>query len=391
MLDALHEGIDEQPTLQRAVDVLDHLRPRPLKPVTRARAPQAVRPQEERLFSVVVPCYNYGRFLEEAVRSALGQVGVGVEVIVVDDASTDSTPEVARRLAERDSRVRYLRNDENLGHVRTFNVGLAETVGDFVVRLDADDLIAAGAFARAAALFEAFPSVGLVYGHPRHFTTATPPAARSGPVSWIVWSGQAWVAERCRTGVNCITTPEAVVRSSVMDEVGGLRTELRFAQDMEMWMRVASVSNVGRINGADQALHRDHDSSMSVTVGAGAITDLKERREVFRLIVDKMGNHFSSPSSLDELARRALAKEALRAATHAFDRGKVGDVPIGELVSFAAATWPDLQQLPEWRALRSRQRVGARRARMAPPFIFAALRRRIDSELRYARWTRHGV
>jgi cellulose synthase/poly-beta-1,6-N-acetylglucosamine synthase-like glycosyltransferase len=175
VLDALHEGIDEKPTLQRAVDVLDHLRPRPLKPVTRARAPQAVRPHEERLFSVVVPCYNYGRFLEEAVRSVLDQVGVGVEVIVVDDASTDSTPEVARRLAEEDSRVRYRRNDANLGHVLTFNVGLAETVGDFVVRLDADDLIAAGAFARAAALLEAFPSVGLVYGHPRHFTTATRP------------------------------------------------------------------------------------------------------------------------------------------------------------------------------------------------------------------------
>ena len=391
MLNTLHSNIDSNAYVQRIVDALDHTRTHSLRPLATKRPPAPEYRHGSATFSVIVPCYNYGRFLGAAVGSVLDQQGVATEVIIVDDASTDDTAEVGQDLAALDRRVRYIRNRENLGHVRTFNVGCEQAAGEFIVRLDADDLIAPGAFARAAALFEHFPSVGLVYGHPRHFSSETPPPALQAAVGWTVWKGEAWLGERFRTGLNCITTPEAIVRASVVRQVGPLRTELRFAQDMEMWMRVAAVSDVGHIDGPDQALHRDHDGSMSVTVAAGALTDLIERRTVFALIIERMGQHLSDPDSLDDLARRTLAVEALRGATHAYDRGRADEIGAEDLVGYACETWSNCHELAQWRALRRRQRIGARRARKVPICILSALMRRIDTELQYARWSRHGI
>jgi glycosyltransferase involved in cell wall biosynthesis len=215
------------------------------------------------------------------VGSALAQDEVDPQVIIVDDASTDDSAEVAARFARSDQRVSVVRHLANTGHVQAFNDGLEVATGEFIVRLDADDLLTPGSLARAVALFDAFPKVGLVYGHPVHFTDAVPPGARSTVRRWRVWRGEDWVAYRCARGVNCITTPEAMIRASVVYSIGGLNTALHFAQDMEMWLRAASVSDVGWIDGADQALHRDHPGSMSATNGSGQLLDLQERAKVF--------------------------------------------------------------------------------------------------------------
>jgi hypothetical protein len=341
--------------------------------------------------TVIIPCYNYGRFLPDSVGSALAQQGVTVQVIIVDDASTDDSVGVAKRYAREDSRVSVVECPHNVGHVAAFNTGLRMASGDYIVRLDADDLLAPGALQRAVALFDAFPSVGLVYGHPRHFTTAEPPPARDGAVRWKVWSGADWIAERCRRGVNCITTPEAVVRADVMRRVGGLDTRLRFAQDMEIWLRVAAVSDVGRVAGPDQALHRDHAGSMSVTTGSGYLLDLQERREVFRVLFSGPGALLPSSRQLERVARRTLAVEALRQACHTYDRGRVDATEVQELTDFAFESWSQAGQSPQWRALRIRQLVGSRWSQHFPPFVASAILRRLRHEYQYLRWTRTGV
>jgi cellulose synthase/poly-beta-1,6-N-acetylglucosamine synthase-like glycosyltransferase len=340
---------------------------------------------------VVVPCYNYGRFLPDSVGSALAQHEVEPEVIVVDDASTDDSAEVAGRYAAQDPRVRLIRHAKNTGHVVAFNDGLAEATGEFIVRLDADDLLTPGALARAVALFDNHPGVGLVYGHPRHFTTPTPPAPRGGIHGWSLWSGRDWIAQRCRTGVNCITTPEAMIRGSVMAAIGGLSTRLRFAQDMEIWLRAAAVSDVGRIDGPDQALHRDHPTSMSVTDGASYLTDLVERRTVFDVLFDGPGGQLAGAGELRELARRTLATEAVVSVYHAYDRGQVGTSDVDGRLAFALETYPRAEELPAWRALRRRQRVGDRLAPVVPTFAASVVWRRLQWQSRQRRWQRTGV
>lgn len=119
--------------------------------------------------SVVIPCYNYGRFLPDAVGSALDQFGVDIEVIVVDDHSTDESAEVAEALARNDHRIRFVKHRENAGHVETYNHGLALASREYVVKLDADDLLTEGSLARSAALLSAFPTVTFCYGHAVEF------------------------------------------------------------------------------------------------------------------------------------------------------------------------------------------------------------------------------
>ncbi len=337
--------------------------------------------------SVIIPCYNYGRFLDESVGSALSQVGADIEVIVVDDCSTDGSALKMYELAKSDPRVIAVSNPRNLGHVHTFNRGYAEATGDFIIRLDADDLLTPGSVGRALQLFEENPNVGLVYGHPRHFTTAAPPRPRIGDPTWSVWAGHQWIRERCRRGYNCITTPEGIIRASVLRQVGPLNTTLRFAQDMEMWLRVASVSDVGRINDVDQAFHRDHDASMSVNEGAGLLTDLVERRLVFTEMFRTQKAEFEDVDDLEALFRKTLAEQSLGHAAHFLDRRGAGTALVPELVDFAADTYPEAETLPAWdRVLR---RTGASRG---PGLRHArVVGARVRDELDFLRWTRTGL
>jgi len=391
ILDGLHETIDSTGWGRPTMEILSRAA-RPRIPTIADRVyPRRSPGEKPSSFSVIIPCYNYARFLRQAVSSAVEQEGVEVQVIVIDDASTDDSFDVASELAVRDPRVSVIRNPQNQGHVRTFNTGYSAATGEFIVRLDADDLLAPGSLARAAALFRTFPTVGLVYGHPRHFTTSQPPEPQGERETWTVWSGQNWLAERCRRGYNCITTPEAVVRAAVMREFGPLDTALRFAQDMELWLRIAAASDVGRINGVDQALHRDHPVSMSVTDGAGIVTDLHERRTVFTQVFRRMGEHIAKASVLEEIWRRALAAESLNEACRSYDRGRYDGELIRELDSFAHDTYPETNRLREWRSLNRRRRLGPVLTRWMPTSIVRVLARRLEGEFAYLRWTRFGV
>ena len=339
--------------------------------------------------SVIIPCHNYGRFLPEAVGSALSQEGVEPEVVIVDDASTDDSATVAESIAHRDSRVAVIRQHHNTGHVVTFNVGYAAASGEFIVRLDADDLLTPGSLARSVALFDAFPRVGLVYGHPMHFTTDKLPEAQTTVRGWSVWSGEDWVAERCRKGVNCITTPEAMIRASVMQSTGPLSTALKYAQDMEMWLRTAAVSDVGRVDGSDQAFHREHGGSMSSTYGK--IVELAERRNVFDTFFSGLGGKISRAKELHRIARSALADEALADACYAYDRGRTGSVDVQSYIDFARETCLKVRDLPHWRALQRRQRVGTRLAPIPPVFTATVVARRVRWEMDYRKWQRTGL
>lgn len=348
-------------------------------------------PHRRAKVSVIIPCFNYGHYLPQSVGSALAQQGVQCEIIIVDDASTDSSAQVAERFASENKAVQVVRHHRNTGHVLAFNDGLKRATGEFIVRLDADDLLTPGSLARAVALFDVFPAVGLVYGHPLHFTTEVPPAPRTAVQGWRVWAGDEWVAERCRKGVNCITTPEAMIRASTLQSIGALNPALRFAQDMEIWLRTATVSDVGWIDGADQALHRDHADSMSATAGSEKLTDLRERSMVFKVLFAGMGGQMDGASSLYWTARRALAAEALTHACRLYDRGRTKGDCVDDYVNFAIATFPGARTLAQWRALRWRSTIGTRLAPIVPVFAASALRRRISANLHYKRWERTGL
>jgi hypothetical protein len=340
--------------------------------------------------NVLVPCHNYGHFLSQCVTSVLTQKDVDVRVIVVDDASNDQSASVAAALARQDARVELISLPENIGMVRAVNRGLREVDGDYFVKLDADDLLSDGSLARSVALLERHPDVGFVYGRPHHFTGNKPPRLRSGHEHWTVWPGSEWLAIRYRRAVNCISQPEAMIRTSTLRIAGDYNVSLPHTSDLEMWLRLAAVSNVGRINGVDQGYYRVHPGSMQRTINAGLLTDFVGRRDAFLSALLAAGERLHESAGLETTVRHELAAQALDCACRAFDRDRLDTVPVDKLVEFATATFSAATTLSEWRALQRRQLRG-RRSRWAPSSLVSSVLRRSREEIAYARWIRTGL
>jgi glycosyltransferase involved in cell wall biosynthesis len=330
--------------------------------------------------SVVIPCYKYGHFLEEAVSSVLDdQPGVDVRVLIIDDASPDDSADVARKIAARDARVDVTVHATNKGNIATFNEGLLEWAdGDYCVLMSADDRLTPGALRRASDLFEAHPAVGFVYGHPLWVMDGEQlPRARTRVRGWSVWPGHWWLERRFRQSENPIISPEIIVRTSLQKRVGGYDAQVPRAADMEMYLRLAANADVGFIRGVDQAYYRLHGKNMSQAVSP--LMDLRQRRLVFEIVLARYSEKMQDAKRMSDTVHRTLSREALWAAARAYDRGKVRQTElarrflgvganedehdIDELMTFAFDCWPEVSELPLYHTLELRGRVGPRAIR----------------------------
>jgi glycosyltransferase involved in cell wall biosynthesis len=345
--------------------------------------------------SVAIASYNYGSYLEACVRSALEQPGVDLEVIVVDDASTDNSLEIALALAEQDSRVTVVAHEQNRGHIATFNESLWLAAGDFVVKLDSDDMLTPGALLRGAQVLQAWPNVGLVYGNPLTFETE-PPQARTAVTGITVWSGFRWIQKRCHRATNCIMQPEAMVRRSVLRQTGGHRASIPAAHDLNLWLRIAAVSDIARIRGADQGYYRVHSESLLRSVYGGYLSDLRQRRAAFDdffATCDAATTNVIDKESLRERTHKRLAAQSLRYAARAY--GRLDEQDVLPYVDFAESTWPGASILRERRALERRQqrelKTGPAASSNYPPFRVAEAAYAVQDALRWRRWRRFGT
>ena len=90
--------------------------------------------------SVVMPLYNGEKYLKEAINSILEQTYSDFELLLIDDASSDRTEEIIR--SYKDDRIVYIKNEQNLGLIKTLNKGLDLAKGEFIARMDQDDISA---------------------------------------------------------------------------------------------------------------------------------------------------------------------------------------------------------------------------------------------------------
>ena len=337
--------------------------------------------------SVVVPCYNYGAFLPAAVSSALDQDSVDVDVLIVDDASTDGSAAVADRLAAEDSRVEVMVHETNRGHIATYNDGLAKVSGDHVVLLSADDMLVPGSLARAAALLESDPRIGLVYGHAPSFTDAASSTDAIGTLdtqarSWSVWEPGEWLPPRLRRARNPVYTPTAVMRAAAWADAGGYDARLPHAADMLLWYQSAARWGVGRVNNAAQALYRVHGANMHLTEYAGMLRDLTEQREVVQILFDEAPNGTDLRPELKAAAQRSLVRRARRLAL-AEHRGGSDQAAAAAFDDFADQTQAMIAGSAVHRV------SGIVDAAMEHPS--AAFPRRVEAHLRWRLWRRYGI
>lgn len=336
--------------------------------------------------TVIIPNYNYARYLPDAVHSVLTQQGVAIDIVIVDDASTDDSVEVARKLAAANNGIRLLVHEVNTGPVATFNDGLAVARGEFLVRLDADDLLTPGSLERSVAVAQHFPSVGLVYGHPLHFSDTTLPRARLKSTAWTVWPGKTWLTDRCGDALNVITSPEVLMRKSIVDIVGG-QQPLAHTHDMEMWLRISAFSDVAYIRGADQAWHREHAESLS-SREVDLVRDLVERRDAFRALFSGKAKQLEQAKELLRSSLQAIARHALDEAARAYSRGDVGYERYKEIARTAVE---DIEIYPEWLALQKLTSIRPWQVANHPAFLLRQVRRKLRQRMSWRRWHRNGV
>ncbi len=114
------------------------------------------------LISVIMPVYNGERFLAEAIDSILAQTYTDFELLIVDDGSQDSSPEIARSYQERDKRIRVIQLERNMGSADARNQGIAEANGDFIATMDCDDVSLPERFQKQVDFLQSNPEIGVL-------------------------------------------------------------------------------------------------------------------------------------------------------------------------------------------------------------------------------------
>lgn len=226
------------------------------------------------LVSVVVPAYNYAHFIEQTLESLTQQTYERWECVVVDDGSSDETREVVERCALRDSRVRYVWQ-ENAKQAVARNNGIRNATGELFQFLDADDLIEPHKLERQVEYLARHPEVDIVYSGVRYFTsTADGELMQSRQYS--VWdNGQPWMPEVSGRGCvlmdrllrnNIMVVNSPLVRRSVVQAVGEFDVGLTPVEDWDYWTRCAAAGFYFHFEDDEgvRALVRAHSRSESL-------------------------------------------------------------------------------------------------------------------------------
>ena len=208
--------------------------------------------------SLVIATFNHGRVLADALDSAVAQTLRGVEIIVVDDGSTDDTPAVLARYA---GRIRGVRQP-NRGLAAARNAGLAIAHGTYVSFLDADDVMMPTKLAEQVAVLDRAPTVGWTYCDVLIETVTTGAETRaSEQFGYGARMLEGWLFPELIRG-NFIPVIAPLVRRTVLDAVGGFDERLTALEDWDLWLRMSLIAEA-RYSPAVLVRYRVHPGGMS--------------------------------------------------------------------------------------------------------------------------------
>lgn len=179
--------------------------------------------------SVVLAAYNAVKHVEAAVRSVLSQSYRDFELIVLDDASSDGTADRVEQIG--DDRLIVVRGQKNAGQTELLNLGIAQARGEYIARMDADDLCESSRFAVQVAYLDRYPNVSLVASNAILIDDAGAPHGRTTtlPSAGLLLWEMAW---RCP-----IMHPSVMFRRDFVQKLGGFDPQF-LAQDYDLWIRI---------------------------------------------------------------------------------------------------------------------------------------------------------
>ena len=270
------------------------------------------------LVSVIIPAYNSSPYVEAAIQSILDQTVRDLEVIVVDDASTDDTAGVVARIAKLDGRVRLIRRNEPSGRpARPRNEGLRAASGKYVAFLDADDLSLPE---RLETSLDAIASTGrrFVFTDYRRFHEATGEREKDTALAGFRFlehaegyldahSDSVFIARDNFVGFLLakmpVVGPQTVLaeRSLLLDEEYLFDEALVCGEDQDLWLRLATRTQFVFVNQA-LTLLRKHSSSLTTTQHVRTVEDVATVR---RWNLERLRHRLSS--SEVQLTRLSIA------------------------------------------------------------------------------------
>lgn len=181
--------------------------------------------------------YNGERYLNEAVDSILGQTFTDFEFLIIDDASTDRTPEILRSYD--DPRIRVVTNEENLGLTKSLNKGLTLARGEYIARMDADDISLPERLEKQVLFLEKNPNIDVLGANVQYID-------ESGKRSQVIkWPQRDLLIKWCLCFMNPIAHPSVVIRRKPLTDIGGYDEEIAFAQDYNLWVKLSPRAHFG--------------------------------------------------------------------------------------------------------------------------------------------------
>ncbi|MCR9053992.1 MAG: glycosyltransferase family 2 protein [Phaeodactylibacter xiamenensis] len=211
------------------------------------------------LWSIVIPTYNCAHYLKETLASVLAQ-DLGpehMEIIVVDDHSTQDDPEaVVQHYGE--GRVKFIRQEKNVGKVRNYETGLKASKGNYIHQLHGDDMVRPGFYTTMAQLLKDHPDAGAAFCRSLYIDDQG---------RWTGMTGMLQAEEGIVPDMlaklyteQYIQTPSMVVKRDVYETIGTFDRRLNCMEDWEMWIRIANNYPIASSNQV-LALYRSHESN----------------------------------------------------------------------------------------------------------------------------------
>ena len=221
-----------------------------------------------------MPVRNGEATLEAALRSVLAQTDPDLEVVVVDDGSTDATTEIATALGAADPRLRLVRRAPS-GIVGALNAGLAACRGRYIARMDADDRAVPERLARQIPLLDADPTLAVVDGRAHLFRDEG--EVPEGMRRYVAWLGSVCEPEDFDRSIlieSPVVHPAATLRRSAVEAIGGYR-DGPFPEDYDLWLRLHAAG--WRLRKVPEVLVHQRDRPSRLTR-----TDPRYGRDAFR-------------------------------------------------------------------------------------------------------------
>lgn len=187
--------------------------------------------------SVILPAYNAERFIGEAIDSILAQTYRDFELIIISDGSTDLTPDIIRQYAKKDKRIRFFNNRKNRGLIYVLNMGLRKVRGEYIARMDADDISLPTRFEKQVAYLDANPDVGVLGTLIQGFGLLNQLGLQRPQVELSDFITDNYVAH-----------PSVMIRRSVMRKYGfKYNPDYKHVEDYELWLRMVQVTKIQNI------------------------------------------------------------------------------------------------------------------------------------------------